>query len=465
MAVNVVEIIDRSRMSAVQIRIVAICAAVLIVDGFDAQALGFAIPSMSKDWTVSPSAFTTAATVGVAGLLVGSLLVGALSDRWGRRPVTLVGLGVIVLTMFLTAGVTTMGWLIVLRFFTSVAVGALTPNLIALVSEYSPQRRRMFTVAIAISGFSLGGVIGGFLAAWLIPATHWRGVFVAGGILTLIVAIAMLVGVPESVRFLTMAGRQAAVGRIMARIDPLRPAQEGTFTLLEEKTARASVGALFQHGRGVVTGLIWLTFFMSLLVLYFGANWLPTILAGAGFTPTNALIGTSIFNIAMMIGALLSGLTADRLRRPAILVSAAFAGAFVVFAILPLFGGMPVLLLVALCVAGFFVQAGQASLAAFVGGLYPTSIRATGLGWGFGAGRVGSIVGPLVGGLLMAASFGAVTILSLLAIPAAVAALAVGAVGLRRRGTGAEVGAPGSDEGAVVVSDDATDGSTSLPRP
>ena len=442
MSINVVDTIDRSRMTGFQIRIVAICAAVLIVDGFDAQALGFAIPSMSQEWGVAPGAFTLAATFGVAGLLVGSLLVGALSDRWGRRPVTLAGLALVTVTMFLTASVSTMEWLIVLRFLTSVAVGALTPNLIALVSEYSPQRRRMFTVAIAISGFSLGGVIGGFLSAWLIPITGWHGVFVTGGILTLVTGVAVFFGVPESVRVLALGGRQESVRRIMARIAPQVRADGLAFELVEEKTARASVAALFRDGRGATTGLVWTTFFMSLLVLYFGANWLPTILDLAGFDRTFALVGTSIFNIAMVLGALLSGFVADKVRRPAILISTVYACAFVVFATLPLFGGTPMLLLVALCVAGFFVQAGQASLAAFVGGLYPTSIRATGLGWGFGAGRIGSVAGPLIGGVLIGASLGPVAILSLLAVPTALASIAVGTVGARKTAIAAEVGAP-----------------------
>lgn len=441
MTTNVVEAIDRSRMTGFQLRIVAICAAVLIVDGFDAQALGFAIPSLARDWGVEPSAFTLAATVGVAGLLVGSLLVGALSDRWGRRPVTIAGLAVITVTMFLTAGVASMEWLVVLRFFTSVAVGALTPNLIALVSEYSPKRRRMFTVAVAISGFALGGVIGGFLSAWLIPLVNWHGVFITGGILTLVTGAAVVVGVPESVRVLTMSGRQDAVRRIMSRITSPAEAVSNDYVLVEEHTARASVAALFRQGRALTTALVWLTFFMSLLVLYFGANWLPTILDAAGFEPAFALIGTSIFNVAMVVGALLAGFSADKVQRPAILIGAAFACACLVFASLPLFAGTPMLLLIGLCLAGFFVQAGQASLAAFAGGLYPTSIRATGLGWGFGAGRVGSVAGPLIGGVLIAANLGPVAILALLAIPAALASTAVGTVGLRRGAQVAEVGA------------------------
>ncbi|MDQ0144656.1 MFS transporter [Pseudarthrobacter niigatensis] len=434
LSINVAETINRARMSGFQIRILVICTAVLIVDGFDAQALGFAIPSLSAEWKVPPGAFTTAATVGVAGLLVGSLLVGALSDRLGRRPVTLAGLALITVTMFATAGAGSMEWLIALRFLTSAAVGALTPNLIALVSEFSPQRSRLFTATIAISGFSLGGVLGGFLAAWLVPLTGWHGVFIAGGLITLVTGLGVLFGVPESVRFLTLAGNQEAVRRLMIRITGQNVSDGTTFVLAEEKTGRASLAALFDRKRAVLTALLWLTFFMSLLVLYFGANWLPTILAGAGFTASFALIGTSIYNMAMVLGALLSGFTADKVKRPELVLGGAYAGAFVTFLCMPLVSGSPGLLLVVLCFAGFFVQAGQASLAGFAGTLYPTSIRATGLGWAFGAGRIGSIVGPLIGGVLIAASFGGVTILSMLAVPSAVASLAVTTIGLRKSG-------------------------------
>ncbi|XVQ07574.1 MFS transporter [Spirillospora sp. CA-255316] len=432
--VDVTEVVDRSPLSRFQLRIIAICLGIAVIDGLDSQLLGFAIPALSKDWNLAPSAFTLPATIGIIGTIAGSIIAGAIGDRFGRRRVMVASIALFSLGTLATVAASSMGPLVVLRFVTSLGIGGLLPNLIALVSEYSPQRRRLLCVTVVATGISMGGVVGGIISAWLIPPFGWQGLFIAGGVVGLLAAVIAFFGVPESIRFLALSGRENLVRTLLARISHHEAGitEQTRFQLAEEKTSRASVAALFKNHRAITTILLWIIFAMNLLMLYFMLSWLPTLLGEAGFRSSTALIGTSLYNLGGVVGSVLVGLTADRIRRPYFLLGAIYCAAVLVIAAIPVLKTSTTGMLLAICAAGFCVIGAQSSLSALASTVYPTSVRTTGMGWAFGVGRLGSILGPTLGGLFLSLGLGAITIISLMAIPAAIAALGAFWLGLRR---------------------------------
>ncbi|GHE80743.1 MFS transporter [Amycolatopsis deserti] len=429
--VDVTEVVDRSPLSRFQFRIIAICTAIAVIDGFDTQTLGFAVPALAKDWGLAPASFTLAATLGLVGTIVGSIIAGAAGDRLGRRRVMLASIAIFSLGTLATAALSSMGPLVVLRFVTSLGIGGLLPNLIALVSEYTPRRRRLLCVTVVVTGIGVGGVLGGICAAWLVPLFNWHGLFIAGGVVGLLAGVVAFFGVPESIRFLTLSGREQAARALLSRLDASISAGSH-LTLAEENTSRASVTALFQNHRATPTLLLWVIFAMNLLMLYFMLSWLPTLLGQAGFGASTALIGTSIYNLGGVVGGVLVGLSADRVRRPYVLLAATYCGAVLVIAAVPLLNSSVTGMFLAICAAGFCVVGAQSSLSALASAVYPTTVRATGVGWAFGVGRVGSILGPTLGGLFLSLGLSAVTIISLMAVPAAIAAAGALWLGLRR---------------------------------
>jgi MFS transporter, AAHS family, 4-hydroxybenzoate transporter len=304
------------------------------------------------------------------------------------------------------------------------------PNAIALTSEYNPQRRRATMVMIMFCGFSIGAALGGFLAADLIPRLGWRSVFIVGGIAPLLLVPLLAWRLPESVRFLATAGHAPArVAQLLKRISPHASfAPDARFAVHEAHLAGIPVAHLFREGRTPVTLLLWVVFFMSLLDIYFLANWLPTVLNDLGASVSEAVVIGSMLQVGGVVGTFALGSVIDRFSFRA-LALVYFGAVFAVGAIGQL-GHSAVAVSIAIFAAGFCVVGGQIAANALAAGFYPTSVRATGVGWALGIGRVGSIIGPLVGGALLAAKWSTSAVFMAAAAAALCAALA--AVALSR---------------------------------
>jgi AAHS family 4-hydroxybenzoate transporter-like MFS transporter len=257
-------------------------------------------------------------------------------------------------------------------------------------------------VMIMFCGFSIGAALGGFLAADLIPRFGWRSVFLVGGIAPLLLLPVLLLRLPESVRFLATRGHAPErVAQLLQRISPNTAfASDARFVVHETHLAGLPVVHLFREGRAVATLLLWVVFFMSLLDIYFLANWLPTVLNDLGASVSEAVVIGSMLQVGGVVGTFALGTVIDRFSFRA-LALVYFGAVFAVGAIGQL-GHSAVLVSIAIFAAGFCVVGGQIAANALAAGFYPTSVRATGVGWALGIGRVGSIIGPLVGGVLLA---------------------------------------------------------------
>ncbi len=216
--VDVPQAIDRLPVGRFQIQLVIACAAVLLADGFDTQAISFVVPGLIHDFGASRAQIGPVLSAGLFGLMLGALFISPLADRVGRRRIIIMSTIVFGGFTVATAFAQDLNQMLILRALTGLGLGGAMPNAIALTAEFSPQRRRTVMVMTMFCGFSLGGVVSGVLAAWLIPAFGWRSVFIAGGVFPLLLAPFLLMWLPESVRYLALGGLDnQRVGRLLAR--------------------------------------------------------------------------------------------------------------------------------------------------------------------------------------------------------------------------------------------------------
>jgi AAHS family 4-hydroxybenzoate transporter-like MFS transporter len=432
-ALDVGRLIDERPYGAYQLLVAVMCGAIVFMDGFDAQSMGFVAPALAADLGIARSALGPLFSSGLLGMTLGALAFGWLADRVGRKPVLIACTLIFGVGSLLCAWAGSYDTLLVFRILTGLGLGGAMPNTIALTAEYTPKRIRATTVMIMFCGVTLGAAAGGFASAALIEHFGWRSIFVLGGALPCAAALLAAFVLPESLRFLVL--RQAPAQRIARIVRKVAPAAATAtaFTLGEAPAQASSVRELFAEHRAVITLLVWLIFFMSLLDLYFLNNWLPTIMTQTGISLETAAIVTALFQLGGTVGALTLGRRMDRNGSFSVLAFAYGAACLAVLAIGS--AGALAALAVTIFVAGFCVIGGQAGSNALASDFYPTAIRSTGVGWALGVGRIGSILGPFVGGWLLATAvdfrhvFWAAAVPPFLACCAALGAAAI----LRRR--------------------------------
>jgi len=440
--VDVVAVIDRVPLSRLQWVTIVLCGIVAILDGFDTQAIAFVAPLIAKDMQADMSAFGPVFGAGLLGLTVGALAFGPIADRFGRKPVIIVSSLMFGAFAFATPVVQSLDGLMVMRFLTGLGLGGAMPNIIALTSEYAPKHRRATLVTLMFCGFPLGAVLGGLISAKLMAHYGWPVVFYLGGVLPIVVLPLLMLWLPESIRFLV--ARRADPARplgILRRLDPAGRYGDDTRCVLPEQTAEGSpISQLFTGGRAAGTMLLWVVFFCNLLILYFLINWLPSVLQQAGLPIERAIIATVVLNAGGIVGGLMLGRLVDS-RPPFGILTFAYMAAAALVAGIGLVASSPIpVLMLTIFATGFFVIGSQYCMNALAANYYPTALRSTGVGWALGIGRIGSIIGPVVGGAMMAMGWDTGQLFMATAMPAVVAAIAVVSIGLQARSRRPEAG-------------------------
>ncbi|MDP8984575.1 MAG: MFS transporter [Pseudomonadota bacterium] len=430
-AFDVSGFLDASQVGPLQRHVLWICGLIGAVEGFDAQAVGYIAPTLMTDWHLPPGALAPVFSVGLFGLMLGALFIAPLADRVGRRPVLLASLVVFGVSTLATAMAPHLAALMVLRFLTGIGLGGAMPNAVALTAEYMPRRRRAFLVMLMFNGFNIGSMVGGIVSAQFVATLGWQAVFVVGGVLPLLLAPVVFFRLPESIAFLALSDApRAHILGLLRRIDPHVDVEEGA-PLRDARSQLApniAVNELFGHGRTATTLLIWLIFFMSLLDIYLLVSWLPASLNAGGATVRMAIVAGTVLQLGSVLGCLPIGLAVDRFGAPPVMSCAYLVGALCI-ACIGVSNSNIALTLVAAFGAGFGLIGGQAAANALAATSYPTQLRSTGVGWALGIGRVGSIVGPLLGGALMTARMPLPKLFVIAAVPAAVAAVALAVLG------------------------------------
>lgn len=396
------EVVDSQPPSRFQIGVIVMCGFVAVLDGFDTQSIGFLAPSIAESLDVPLKSFAPVFVAGLLGLMCGASILGPVADRWGRKWTVVLSTLAFGLFSFLTAYATSFNELLIFRFVTGIGLGGAMPNVVALTAEYSPKRLQAIFVSLLFTGMPLGAVLGGLVASALLPVWGWQSVFYVGGLLPLAMALILIGKLPESVRFLIARNRDPArVAAIMARVAPgLAGAGPVRFVPGAAAPKGFSVKHLFTDGRALGTVLLWVPCFMNLLIIYFVISWLPAVLRQAHMPVAAGVTAISLFSLGGILGSLVQGVTMARLGASRLLASEFLASVLLIgsLAVLPASFG---LIMGVAFILGIAVQGAQAGLNALVADFYPTAIRSTGVGWALAVGRIGSIVGPVLGGVML----------------------------------------------------------------
>ncbi|QLG95434.1 aromatic acid/H+ symport family MFS transporter [Pseudomonas yamanorum] len=419
--------LDARPVSRYQWLLLLLLALLLVTDGYDAQVLGYVVPALAQDWGLEKSAFGPVFSANLLGLTLGSLIVTPLADRVGVRRVLLCCVLIYACLTVSMVFIDSLNTLMIARFICGIGMGGAMPSAMALMSEYSPPRLRTLMVTLAACGFSFGGAAGGFVAAGFIDSFGWQAVFLAGGVTPLLLFPFLAWLLPESLpRLLRDAPPYARLRKVSVRMLPdWQPPAASVEQNEREQGSKLTVIELFRNGYARPTLLLWSTFFVSLILLYFMISWLPSLLLESGLKLSEANLVTSMFLFAGTLGAIAMAWFADRLKRKVRLLSAVLSVAAVCTILLGLNHDNPRYLVATVFAAGFCIIGGQLTLNAFTSNFYPANVRATGTGWALGVGRFGSILGPLFGSMLLAMHVPVEKIFFLCAIPAVIAALLI----------------------------------------
>ena len=401
-------IIDERPLNRFHLLVLMLCGFVMFLDGFDTQAISFAAPVLAREWGLTPAQLGPLLSSAIFGLMVGYLLLSPLATRFGHRRViilTTAVFGALTLLCSVAPGPTE---LLVLRFITGMGLGAAIPSVVALTSEFAPRRRRSSFVMFIYCWLALGFVAAGVVSGFVIPLFGWRAMFVVGGTLPLVLAIALLRFLPESPRhLLAQSGDQRRLRAILRRLDPtLSPTLVVAPDPDDGSQTQKAIGLVVELLRRrwiASTLLLWVAFIANLAAFYSIQSWLPSIVGSLG-QPQPVIIGATILTtIGGIIAATVIGPSMDRISPFRTLGVVYLLGAVFVAVLGMVLGGSTWILLVAAFLSGTCVTGGQMSIVAVASLIYPPRLRSTGVGWALGIGRVGGIIGPILVGVALGA--------------------------------------------------------------
>jgi AAHS family 4-hydroxybenzoate transporter-like MFS transporter len=417
----------RDRIGRLTHRVIALCALLLVFDGFDIGTIGYLLPALARSWAKSPSELTPAIVLGGVGMLIGSMIAGPLGDTRGRKPVFIGCIAIFGTFSIASAFSTSPASLAALRLLTGLGLGGGIPTAIALASDYVPQKNRPIIVGLMTCAVPVGLLLGGLASSWLVPAQGWQSIFLLGGIVPLLLLPLLAWLLPESLQILRLAGKSPKGGELLLE----QLGESGTEDASADPKWRDLVGLLFRDGYATRTSLLWIMFFSNFLATWLVIFWLPTILSLAGSSDGDAALFGALLPLGGLAGVVAIALIVRRVRTELTLAAALVLGAAAVLAMWALHLP-PMASAIVIALIGTGLQGAQFGMNGLCGAVYPARIRATGSGWSFGVGRIGNIIGPGLGGAILAMSFSARTMLLVAAVAALVAAAAMFALDRER---------------------------------
>jgi MFS transporter, AAHS family, 4-hydroxybenzoate transporter len=402
--VQVSHLLDERGIGGFHVKLIVWSVLIALFDGYDIAAIALAAPELVKAWGVSRAQLGPVLSASLVGILFGSILFGWIGDRYGRKRALIGSLLLFGALTWIAAYATNLQQMALLRLIAGLGIGGVIPNMIAINVESAPKRSRATLGLIAAGLVPLGGALPGIVAATLVPQHGWPILFHIGGVAPIVIGIAAIFFMPESIKHMTLHEDQRAklIG-VLHSLAPGYKVPEGARFVIEDEKQFASQNPanLFRDGLGLITPLLWLLFVLNLMGYFFLLSWTPTLLTAANLPPATAALTSASLQVGGTVGALVLIRWLDRYRFLAI--SILFLAAVPVVGALGYLGvtSTKPVLLAASFLAGFCVLGVQSGINVAGAMVYPTSLRANGSGWQLGVGRIGSIVGPLLGALFV----------------------------------------------------------------
>lgn len=421
--INVNRLLDESKFNRFHGLVLFWCAFIIVFDGFDLVVYGSVVPVLMEEWALTPIEVGTLGSYALFGMMFGAFIFGPLADKIGRKHVIIICVALFSLFTALIAFANTPTEFGIYRFIAGLGLGGVMPNVVALMTEYSPKSLKNTLVSIMFSGYSVGGVISAGLGIIMIPKLGWESVFIVGALP--IVTIPLLYKyLPDSIEFLLAKNQKQKVAEILTKLNPSYEAREDDQyeIKLPEKTG-ITVLELFKNKRGISTIMLWITFFMCLLMVYGLNTWLPKLMEKGGYELGSSLMFLLVLNLGAIFGAIFGGYASDRWNGKKVLMLF-----FIVAAIsLSLLGFKSNLLILytLVAIAGATTIGTQIIAYSFASQYYPIQMRSTGIGWASGVGRFGAVVGPMLGGFLLSINLPLQQNFLAFAIPGVIATIAV----------------------------------------
>jgi benzoate transport len=424
-------LIARAPMSAIQVIIVGITIALNGLDGFDVASISFASPGIAQEWGIDKAELGIVLSMELIGMALGSMLLGGVADKIGRRRTVLGCITVMAFGMFMATTVVGTVDLSIWRVITGLGIGGMLASINAVAAEFSNARRRDLSVSLMSIGYPLGAVLGGLLTKQLLVSHGWRSVFYLGaGFTTVLIPIVYFL-VPESIQWLAQKQPAGALSNVNRTLRRMGHSEIGSLPALTTEARRQSIADIFKPGLVHLTVLVTFAYFFHITTFYFILKWVPKIVADFGF-PASSAAGVLVWtNVGGALGGAILGILTQRFAVKALTIGAMIFSTIAVAA----FGQTPhdlALLSITCAFAGFFTNGAIVGLYALFAKAFPTHVRATGTGFAIGLGRGGSVLAPIIAGFLFEAGYSLQTVAFSMAMGSTMAAIVLLMVKLQR---------------------------------
>lgn len=416
------QVISKSKLNKFHFGLLFMCLFVVMMEGYDLVIYGSIVSHLIEEWQLSTVTAGFIGSAALVGMMVGSFGLGMLADKVGRKKVT-----ILCLTLFSIftgiSGFIDSPWLFAAcRFLAGLGIGGAMPNAIGLLSDYVPGKSRNTMIAIATTGMQIGGILAPVISIVAVPSLGWRFCLYIGFI-ALIAVPFMIKLLPDSLDHLYAKGKMNEIKKVLAKASPQAVFDQIDMTLDSSTDEKSPVVELFRKKRAINTVMFWVVFFMGLLMIYGLNTWLPKLMEAAGYSLGSSLTFLIVLNSVGLVGTVILGRIADRMKNPRPLLIILYIIGAIAMVLLSIKGSMiTAYILIGIC--GICTFGSQNIGIAYVAHYYPGKIRTTGLGVCNTVGRIGGILGPSLGGILLAAQLPMFYNCLAFAIPGVIASVA-----------------------------------------
>ena len=370
---------------------ILICFLMNMLDGMDVMVVSYAAPNISKNWLVSPQSLGVVFSAGLLGMSIGAIFLAPQADKIGRKMMIIICNILMSLSVFFTSWADSVELLTVFRIISGIGIGGMLASTATLTAENAPKESKDFWVSFVMSGYPIGAVLSGLAAAYVIPQYGWQSMFKIAGIISFVTLPIIYLFLKESPEYLQESKKTYPVSMTV---------------LITDKYQKSTIG-------------LWVAIFMAFATLYFLTTWIPKLASATGLSVELSIYAGTVFNLGAFCGIVSQGYFSSKFG-----LTKTISVYLIFTAILMLIFGYfhgSILVLILFGLIGFGIQGGFVGMYSLAARLYPTEIRATGVGGAVGVGRIGAIVGPLLGGILIGAGLSMTINFMIFAIPTIIA--------------------------------------------